>query len=44
MTSGDGLLQTEDILLKSKDDLLTTEYNGKWAQVNWTQLSTTLGH
>ena len=24
MSSGDGLLQTEDVLLKTKDDLLTT--------------------
>ena len=40
----DGLLQTEDILLKAKDTLLKTEDNRKWAQVNWNQLSTTLGH
>ena len=34
MSSGDGLVQTEDILLKTKDNLLTTADNGKWAQVN----------
>ena len=42
MSSGHSLFQTEDILLKTKDELLTTEDNGKWAQVNKTQLSTTL--
>ena len=44
MSSGHSLLQTEDVLLKTKDDLLTAADNGKWAQVNWTQMSTTLGH
>ena len=44
MSSGQGLLQTKDILLKTKDDLLTTEANGKLAQVNQTQLSITPGH
>ena len=29
MSSGHSLLQTEDILLKTKDDLLTTADNGK---------------
>ena len=44
MSSGDGLLQAEDVLLKTKDDLLTTAVSVKWAQVNQTQLSTTVGH
>ena len=44
MSSGHGLLQTEDILLKTEDDLWTTADNDKCAQVNWSQLSTTLGH
>ena len=29
MSLGHGLLQTEDVLLKTRDDLLTTEDNGK---------------
>ena len=29
MSSGHGLLQTEDILLKTEDDLLTTVDNGR---------------
>ena len=29
MSSGHGLLQTEDVLLKAKDNLFTTADNGK---------------
>ena len=31
-----GVLQTEDILLKTKDGLLKIPYNRKWAQINQT--------
>ena len=44
MKTKDGLLQTEDVPLQTEHGLLTTADNGKWAQVNWTQCSTTLGH
>ena len=32
------------VLLKTQDILLNTEDKTTWAQVNWTQLCTTLGH